>query len=279
MGYISKIKNGTFLAAISLMAFASCKPSPVISTYFTSDDNGGYASDASKIELVNEDAISIADAAGTTYSNSYIAGCSSVSTDTISVPHTLIIRFGDTNCPSLDGKQRRGAIIVSYSGRYTDSEQIHTITFDNYYINNNQLTGSIKVARVDTTVTGNWYYRVKVAETLNLNQNTPSSQVINWDGALVRKWVSGYGTDTRADDIFSISGNANLVRNNGTNFQFGIATPLQVALGCEYIESGVVDVTGPNGARILDYGSGSCDAKAQVTLGQDNTVHPITLLP
>jgi len=280
MHCILKVRNGAFLIAISVLLFASCKRSSNVSPYFTSDDNGGYASDASRIELISNDVISMADAAGTYYNINYIAALGSgvnVTTDTLSIPHQININFGPTDVVCLDGKKRSGTITIFYSGEYTDSNQIHTINFTNYYINDNQLSGSVQVTRIDTTVAGNWYYRVKVAETLNMSQFSVNSQLITWDGSLVRKWVSGYLTGDRSDDVFSISGQAELTRANGNTYTFGIATPLQFALNCSYCESGLVDISGYSGYRVLNYGSGACDPNAQVTLLQDNSVYGITL--
>jgi hypothetical protein len=260
--------------------FAGCaKSSPTISD----DDNGGYASDADKIEWATDDVISISDAAGTLYNGDYmrvthntLGSCATVSTDTVDVPHTLTIRFGDEDCTCLDGKNRRGAIIVSYSGEYTDSNTVHTISFDNYYVNDNQLTGTIQVTRVDTTVTGNWYYDVLVNESLILNPDPLKSQSISWQGALVRKWVTGFTTPDRSDDAFSVGGSATLTRANGHTFNFNISTPLQINMSCDYAESGVVYVTGPNPpVRILNYGSTACDPYATVSISPN--VYNITL--
>ena len=249
------------------------------------DDQGGYASDGSRVEWVTDDAISIADAAGEVYNGAYmrtthttvVGTCCTVGTDTTGTQRALVIRFGTDDCVCLDGRKRRGTIIVKYYGEYTDPSQLHTITFDNYFINDNQLTGSITTTRVDTTITGNWYYKVTVNDSLNMSPDPYNSQFIVWNGHLVRKWVTGYTTGDRGDDVFSISGSANLTRPNSHVFTFDIATPLQVALDCNYCQSGVVDISGLQGARILNYGTGTCDPLAQLNIGVH--VYQLTLVP
>ena len=266
---------------VSMLLFAAC--TPVRQASLTDvDDNGGYASDASRIELANNDVIDIADEAGTLYNAAYIAtpsglGLSSVTvgTDTISSPHTLIIRFGNSDLVCLDGRKRRGTIIVSYDGIYSDQKKVHTITFDHYFLNGNELTGTIQTIRVDTTITGNWYYNVVVNDSMNMSQDPLLSQYVVWTGNLVRKWVTGYASNDRNDDIFSISGAATLTRPNAHSFSFGISTPLQFAIGCDFAESGVANVTGYNGARILNFGTGNCDANAQLNIGVN--VYQLTL--
>jgi hypothetical protein len=248
------------------------------------DDNSGYASDMSRIERATDDAISIADAAGNVYNGANLreakttlGTCATVGTDTISIPHTLTIRFGPTDCTCLDGRQRRGTIIVSYNGQYTDTNDIHTITFDNYYLNGNQFSGTIKTTRIDTTILGNWYYKVLVNDSLNMSPDPLNSQYVVWTGTLVHKWLSGFNTADRNDDAYSISGSCTLTRPNGHQFSCGISTPLQIAINCDYAESGVVDVTGYlSPMRVVNYGPTNCDAEATLNIGTN--VYKLTLV-
>lgn len=276
MQYSTVLKRGAFFVVLALFALGGCKKEgSSAATLSDVDDNGGYASDASKIEWLSNDAISIADAAGDFYNGVYVrttntfGTCAIVAVDTTNSPHILNISFGNVNCQCLDGKNRRGNIIVSYDGQYTDSNKIHNITYQDYYVNDVRLSGSTKVTRVDTTVVGNWYYRVVVNDTMTRTPN----QYVTWKGTLVRKWIAGYATGDRSDNVYSISGNTTLVRENGHLFTFDIQTPLKFALNCDYAESGVVNVTGLNtDTRKLDYAlggnvTGDCDNQAQLTIG------------
>ena len=148
-----------------------------------------------------------------------------------------------------------------------------TVIFDNYYINDQKLVGSMKVIRVDTTIIGNWYYKVKVDENLTKTDNSH----IMWQGNLVRKWVTGYATGDRSDNIYSISGSGTITRDNGHTFGCDIATPLQVSMACDYIKTGVININSYLGIRQLNYGLGAvdntvggCDNYAQITLSGKN---------
>jgi hypothetical protein len=285
MHCISILKKGAYFLIIPVLLFSACGQKGNNDLFAGDDTGSGYPSDASRIEFATEDVVSIADIAGTIYNGAYIgstnstalSNCASVGTDTLSTPHTLTIRFGDNDCICTDGRKRKGTIIVTYFGEYTDTNTTHTITFYNYFLNDNQVTGSIQTTRKDTTITGNWYYNMVANDSMNMSQDPLKSQFVIWTGNLVRKWVSGFGTLDRADDVFSISGSATLVRPNGHSFSFGISTPLQVAMGCSYVQSGVVNVTGYQGARVLNYGTGACDALAQLKIGVN--VSAITLVP
>ncbi|MBC7552607.1 MAG: hypothetical protein H7257_01375 [Taibaiella sp.] len=276
------LKKGSLFIAFSLLLFTACKKTES-NPLSDADDNGGYASDASHIEWLNNDAISIADAAGNFYNGVYMrttntfGACAIVAPDTLHSPHIITIYFGDVNCKCADGRNRRGNIIISYDSTYNKNGQTHTITFDHYYVNDVQLAGNVKVTRVDTTIVGNWYYKVKVDESMVTTPN----QIIYWQGTLVRKWVSGYATGERGDNIFSISGVASLTRANGHKYVFNIATPLQFALDCDYCQSGVVDIAGYSGSRQLDYsvsnGSavGQCDNVAKLNI--TGRIYPLKL--
>ena len=279
-----------FILAIPFFLFESCNQ--VTDNAATNgDDNGGYASDASRIEWATDDVISLADAAGTVYNGAYMrtAGntlgtCATVGTDTSTgTTHYLVISIGSNNggtstgnddCTCLDGRKRRGTIVVSYQGNYIDAGQVHTITFDNYFINDIQLTGSIQTLRVnDSLFPGNWYYNVVTNDSMNNN-----NQIIAWNASTVRKWITGYATPTnRNDDVFGVAGNGLLTRANGHQFTFGISSPLQVAIGCNFVQSGIVNISGYTGTRMLNYGNGGCDANSQLNIG--NSVYNITLVP
>lgn len=263
-----------YLSAIALtaLAFSACNRNPKDDNYlYDDDDRIGYATEASRIEFANNDVISIADQAGLLYNAEYIrqstSTCASVAVDTINTPHTLIIRFGETDCLCADGRKRRGSIIVQYNGRYLDTAQVHTITYNNYYLEGNRLTGWVKTTRVDTTVTGNWFYKVQVKDSMDVNPDPLQTQHVVWSGNLMRRWVGGQNTPQRDDDFFSISGSTTITSPNGHVYNFNIGTPLQFAITCDYAQSGVVNVTGYNGSRVLNYGNGSCDNEAQLNVG------------
>ncbi len=283
MHFNSNLRKGALFMAVSALLFtAACKQAGP-DNLKDGDDNGGYASDISRVEWVNNDVISIVDAAGTVYNGAYmrttgttLSGCATVGTDTVVSPHKLIIRFGDVNCVCQDGRKRRGSIIVTYDGQYFDTNAVHTITYDRYFVNDNELTGSVKTVRIDTTITGNWFYQVTVNDSLNMSQDPLQSQYVVWTGNLVRKWIGGATTGDRNDDVFSISGAATLTRANGHIFSCAISTPLQFAVNCDYAESGVVNVNGYNGTRRLDYGTGTCDAAAKLYI--DVNSFPLTIV-
>lgn len=279
------LKSGLLRFALLLTAAVitlhSCRRGTTDDNYLKDeDDRSGYASDGSRIEFANDDIIALADQAGILYNAEYIrkAGDKSVnvSVDTINSPHVLIVRFGNKDVECADGRTRRGSIVVKYDGRYLDTGRLHTISFNDYYLNGNRMSGTMKLMRHDTTVTGDWYYTVQVNDSMNMNpEDKINSRFIVWSGNLMRRWIGGQQTHDRNDDYFSVGGVATLTRPSGHVFNFNIGTPLQVATSCDFVQSGVVNVTGYTGNRVLNYGSGNCDNAAQLNI--DVHVYQLTL--
>jgi hypothetical protein len=280
----SLLRNGAFILAATLLTLTACmrrdKTTNTTNPALTSaDDNGGYASDAAKLETNSNDVISIADAAGNTGASNLrtaattLGPCATVTNDTTVTPHVLTINFGTSDCTCADGKNRRGEIIVTYTGRYKDSGSTHTITYHEYFVNDNHVGGSKTVTNNGTNTSGQVYYTVTVNDSLTIG----SDSVITQTGSRTRTWLDGYSTPERSDDKYLITGSTTVKRANDHTFTMNITTPLQVANDCPWIEAGVVAITGSSfsGTRTLDYGTGDCDSEADLTIG--SVTYHITL--
>jgi len=257
------------LAAAALLSSSACRR-----TSDADNEDTGYATDNALVERTYSDVQNIADEAAdgnnlSTYrmtggSASPLSGCAAITRDTLSQPHKLTIDFGSSNCLCADGNYRRGQIIVTYTGRYRDPNHQHDINFNNYFVNDNEVTGTKTVLRVADDAAGHPVYNITVNGKIILANSAGS---ITHTSMKTRTWVAGYSTPARADDEYDITGNGSITRANGKVFSYAITTPLHVAVTCRWVESGVVQIT-PQGAsaRTLDYGNGTCDAQANYTV-------------
>jgi hypothetical protein len=74
------------------------------------------------------------------------------------------------------------------------------------------------------------------------------------------------------DDAYEITGSGTVTRPNNTSFTMNITAPLLVALNCNWIKQGTVQITPANNVvRTLDYGSGTCDDQATLTVNGNTT--------
>lgn len=195
-----------------------------------------------------------------------LSPCASITIANISSPFQLVVDFGNDNCLCYDGKYRRGKILVSYTGMYRDSGSSHTITFDNYYVNDYKVDGNISVVNTGHNTSGNIVFSVKINSVIT----DTTGKTLTYTSERTREWVEGENTDgifQWKDDVYSITGSANGTSFDGTQFTATITNPLIVALNCRWIESGTIEFT-PSGQlkRTIDFGNGDCDNKITITI-------------
>lgn len=202
-----------------------------------------------------------------------MSGCATITHDTTSTPRTITVDFGSSNCLCNDGRYRRGMIHVSYTGHYRDSLSTHTITFMNYYVNDNKVEGTHTVTNNGHNNQGHLTYSISVNGTIT---KANGGGVITWSSTRTREWIQGESTAIWADDIYLISGTANGTNSAGNPYSVTITSALKVKLSCKHIVSGTLDLT-PSGkaTRTIDWGGGDCDNQATVTI--NGNTYTITL--
>jgi hypothetical protein len=252
-----------------LIVFSACKKDG--NNTDETEEETGYAEEHARLEQTFDDAESLSDEAFTNGGSQLKGGqyllssCATVTKDTVSNPHTLTIDFGTTNCLCNDGRYRRGQIIVTYTGKYRDSGYTHTISFNNYYVNDNKVTGTRTVTNKGLNSNGKPYFEIAINGAIILDSNKGTiSKVCN----RTRTWVAGSNTLVRLDDVYEITGSGTLTRANNTTVAVNITSPLVAAASCNWIKQGTVQLTPQNKPlRTLDYGNGNCDNKATLTVG------------
>lgn len=241
------------------------------------DTDTELAGDNALSEATFNDVMNIADDAsdkntGDNLSNyKTSSGCATVTHDTVSVPHTITVDFGPTNCLCNDGRYRRGMILISYTGHYRDSGSVHTIGFSNYYVNDKHVMGTKSVTNMGHNAAGQSYFNIAVNGIIV----KVSGDSIIWNSNRTRTWTQGESTMAKMDDVYEITGSASGTKN-GNSYTMTIIQPLVRALACDWISSGKMELQ-PSGAllRTIDFGAGTCDDQATVTIG--GTVYTITL--
>jgi hypothetical protein len=174
----------------------------------TKDNDTTVANDNALGEFVYNDVLNIADEASTLSSGDNLtnykttSNCATVTHDTTTNPKTITVDFGSVNCLCNDGRNRRGQILISYTGHYKDSGSVHTITFNNYFVNDNQVLGTKSVQNMGTNTLGQSYFNVNVTGKIILASTGDS---IIWNSTRVRTWTQGESTQTRLDDVYEIT--------------------------------------------------------------------------
>ena len=201
---------------------------------------------------------------------SSLGQCATITHDSVSVPHIVTIDFGTSNCVGLDGRSRRGKVIVTYSGKYRDAGSTHTVTFDNFFVNDNQITGTRTVTNNGLNQAGNISFSIEINGSVILANGAGTCTHVS---SRTREWVAGYATDDRSDDAYLITGNASGTNSRGGNYTAEILTPLRHENSCHNIVSGVIKFTpASKPARTIDFGNGTCDNQATVSAGSRSKV-------
>lgn len=194
----------------------------------------------------------------------FLSACATVTLDTAANPKELIIDFGEENCLCLDGRYRRGKIIITFTGRYREPGTVITHGFEDYYVNDNQVDGTKVVTNMGENENGNIYFTIEVIGVIHKANN---GGTISWNSSRQREWIQGYSTMNPWDDIYLITGTAHGIRANGLEWDSEITNPLRVELACRFIVSGTIEMQPENRPLwILDYGDGECDNVATVTV-------------
>jgi len=276
------VKGFALIALVGSTFFTSCKKDKEEE----SDKDTASAVDQALATTLVNDMTNISDEAGRTYTVSSFkmtqpdgllaASCASVTIDTLSATKTLTVNFGTANCLCNDYRYRRGALVISFTGRYRDSSAVITVTPNNYYVNDNQITGNKTIINKGHNSNNHLVYEINANVQIVKANN---GGTISWQSIRQREWVNGESTLSWLDDVYSITGNASGTSSNGNSFTSSITSPLirNMSVGCRkhFISGVLVHTPGGKASRTIDFGNGTCDDQATVTI--NGVVYNVTL--
>lgn len=198
--------------------------------------------------------------------------CLTVTHDTTVTPRLITLDYGSVNCRCRDGRFRRGVVQISYTGRPNQPGSVITITHNNYFVNDHQIAGTRTLTNGTYPGTSN-PARMRTA---NITISFPRGGTMNRNETDTVEFFAGYTTpNIRLDDVFLIRGSASGSQGSFT-FSRVINTPLRREASCQWLTSGNVTISrSSRPSRTIDYGNGSCDNQATVTV--NGTTRTITL--
>lgn len=195
--------------------------------------------------------------------------CYSTNLDTAN--RVLTIDFGD-GCVGPYGRERSGKIIVTYADEGGIFISDRTITFDNYVVNNIEISGEIFIERAVRNDRNNYQNTYTLRDyTLNF----PDGNTFVTNGNRVREWIEVEGEGDPSTNKFQITGSLNGESTRGVNWNHTIVEPIIVDFSClasgnMLRTSGIKEVKfslrNRERTRTVDYGDGSCDGTYTVTI-------------
>ncbi len=186
----------------------------------------------------------------------------------------MVVDFGDENCLGPDGRERRGKIIITRIGQfYWDSDGISvTTTFEDYYVDNNQITGTKVV---------NAYLNESQQRVHEITDNgqiilADDAGTITWQAQRTRTVVEGSMTRIKFDDVIHITGSSSGSDAEGNTFTSEIVEPLVRIYeeDCHrHPVSGIVEIfKSPDTYITINYGDGTCDNLIEVTTNGETEI-------
>ncbi|MEQ9593579.1 MAG: hypothetical protein RLN86_13320 [Cyclobacteriaceae bacterium] len=175
---------------------------------------------------------------------------------------TVVIDFGD-GCEDQRGNNRKGQIVVEFSGRWNMAGSFWSVEFVDYFINDVSIAGLRKVNNISESE-GELIFKIDVED-----------GVITWpDGSKATRRVHRRRHHVRNDnnllDRLIIYGTAEGNHRNGRGFQIEIIEPLVYSRECAQ-QGVIIPVEGiksiKHGQRgiTVDYGDGTCDNFVSIT--------------
>jgi len=194
--------------------------------------------------------------------------CATVTNDIVN--KIITIDFGD-GCVGPYGRVRKGKILIAYSSEAGDSLANRIITFENFFVNNKGVTGTIELRDVSINADGNLQSTNRLKD---LTITFASGQKVVYNGTRTREWLAGAGDDDPTNNKYRITGTVTGESTTGRSFTQEIVEPIISDWSCAAQGnfarvSGVVELTKLNGfsvrKRTVDYGDGECDNVITIT--------------
>ncbi|MCL9804746.1 hypothetical protein NAT51_04385 [Flavobacterium amniphilum] len=278
------------LTALLSMAFFSCTKDETTTENQQAITTEEAAINA-KIDIANDDISDIvAEQEGKTYADntngrsidsptSALSSCATITRvpafGTPITPGTTVtktIDFGD-GCTLANGNVLKGKIIISFV--YQPNATSHTINYEfvNFYHNQIKFNGNKSFTRTMSAATSNTPSLPVITMTMDMTATFPDGATIRRVGQRVREFVSGYGDDNWANNIYKVTGSWTTTFPNSSVQTATISAdnPLIIKMSCAALHKpllvqGLITFTRNNHTATLNYGNGECDNIAILTI-------------
>jgi hypothetical protein len=171
-------------------------------------------------------------------------------------------------CEDRDGNPITGTITSTLA--FNDNGFESTMTIENLTMNGYLINGTRSNIRAKSNENGN----PEVSSSVNMTFESEEGKTTKI-GEQTVELSEGADTPSREDDVRTITGFFDY-RTPERSFSMQITTPLVKPSACDYIVSGVKTYTTEEGTSTLDFGDGTCDNLAILTL-PDGSQEEITL--
>jgi hypothetical protein len=199
----------------------------------------------------------------------HIDSCAIVTVSSVTYPKEITIEYTGT-CNEHHGHINKGKIIIDISDSLKLAGAVETITYQDFYMDSMKIDLTASIKNLGQNADGNWVIEKNYSQTI-----TRGDFVCVRENKESQEWTAGFGTRDKSDDVYYLSGNGSVSINDTVTYTKTITIPLLFDSSCEFISKGVVELTRNGSTATIDYGDGTCDNKATVTI--DGTTEEISL--
>ncbi len=259
-----------FAVGLMIVTFQSCQKNEVIPVFDEiqlSQQETLAEETLADVDLLVDEAV---DAnfnqlkSATLESAAYLTDCPVVTANKTATPQVVTIDFG-TSCTGKDGKVRSGKIIVT-SASFNTFPSVRDKSFSNYIVGGNKVEGS-----VTKTITKDQENNIRTAViqeniTITLPDGGKSTRVANQTRQYQRNTLAN-STDNQVVSW----GTAEFTRVSGVKVTKTVTStdPLVFKVACHHVVSGTVSFSNSKDRSWkINYGDGTCDDKAILTIGE-----------
>jgi hypothetical protein len=196
--------------------------------------------------------------------------CPVITLNISQLPYVVTFDWG-TGCTGADGVLRSGKITISLTGKMNVVNSVATFTFQDFYCGGNKLTGIHTITYTGLDTGNNWpRYDIHTEAVITF----PDTKTITYNSDNIRLFAAGSDTPLNwSDDVWRIEGTASGKTRSGVNWTATCTSALEKKVACQWFDSGILVVTPEGGtASTVNFGDGTCDNKATVTIG-DKTIN------
>jgi hypothetical protein len=184
------------------------------------------------------------------------------------------IDFG-SGCTDKRNILRKGKIIINYSGgEFRDSGCHISVSFENFYHNGNKVEGTKTFDNKGKT-NGHQVLNIQVT---GGKVTFPDGRSISLSSNKTFEFMEGFETPTLFDDILGVNGSAQGSNRDSSTYTQVIKEQLIRDNTCTTPNSkpqftkGILEYTpGTKATRVINFGDGTCDGKASLTIGSFST--------
>jgi hypothetical protein len=183
--------------------------------------------------------------------------------DSVNFPKIITIDFGTTGYINDRNDTIKGKIIVTISNKLWKYGATKTINLVNFYVNGNNIKGVKTITNNGLNAANNPSMTVVASDTII---RVDKSTIIR-NSTRTRERISDNGTPKIfRDDKFSITGSISGVNAKGVAYTVEITSPLIEYNNFKFFVQGIVTTTTQTKTAVLDYGDGTLDNKATLTI-------------